>query len=54
MVIFHRKVAEEAEELHFKELPSGGQFIVLHQTGERMFTGEMYQTKDLMFSNLFF
>lgn len=53
-LILHGKVAEEAEELHFKELPSGGQFIVLHQTGERMFTGEMYQTKDLMFSNLFF
>ena len=53
-LILHGKVAEEAEELHFKELPSGGQFIVLYQTGERMFTGEMYQTKDLMFANFLF
>lgn len=52
-MIFHGKVAEEAEELHFKQLPSGGQFIVLHQTGEHMFTGEMYQTKALMFANFF-
>ena len=52
-LILHGKVAEEAEELHFKQLPSGGQFIVLHQTGEHMFTGEMYQTKALMFAIFF-
>lgn len=46
-LILHGKVAEEAEELCFKELPSGGQFIVLHQAGEHMFTGEMYQTREL-------
>ncbi|XP_032505678.1 serine/threonine-protein kinase Nek4 isoform X7 [Phocoena sinus] len=46
-LILHGKVAEEAEELCFEELPSGGQFIVLHQAGEHMFTGEMYQTREL-------
>lgn len=36
-LILHGKVAEEAEELHFKELPSGDQFIVLQQTGKHVY-----------------
>ena len=53
-LILHGKVAEEAEEFHFKELPSGGQFIVLHQAGKHVFTGEMYQTKEIMLANFYY
>lgn len=45
-LILHGKVAEQAEELHFKELPLGDQFILLQQTGEHGFVGEMCQTKE--------
>lgn len=50
-LVLHGKVAEEAEELHCKELPSGDQFIHLQHTGECMFIGEMCQTKELMLAN---
>nr|KAF6310894.1 NIMA related kinase 4 [Myotis myotis] len=36
-LILHGKVAEQAEELHFKELPLGDQFILLQQTGEHVY-----------------
>lgn len=36
-LILHGKVAEEAEELQFKELPLGDQIILLQQTGEYVY-----------------
>lgn len=36
-LILHGKVAEQAEDLHFKELPLGDQFILLQQTGEHVY-----------------
>lgn len=47
-LILHGKVAEETEDLHFKKLPLGDQFILLQQTGEHMFIREMCQIKELM------
>lgn len=47
-LILHGKVAEEAGELHLRELPSGDQFILLQKTGEHVFIGEMCQTKECL------
>lgn len=52
-LILHGKVVEEAEELQFKELPLGNQFILLQQTGKYMFIGEKCQTKEIMLANFF-
>lgn len=45
-LILHGKVAEEAEDLHFKELPSGDQFILLQQTGEHAFWRNVSHQED--------
>lgn len=50
-LILHGKVAEEAEDLHVKELPSGDLFF--YSKLESMLIGEMYHTKKIMLTKSF-
>ena len=51
-LILHGKVVEEAEDLHFKQLPSGDQFI-LYSKLESMLIGEMCHTKKKILPKFF-
>lgn len=50
-LILHGKVAEEAEDLHVKELPSGDLFF--YSKLESMLIGEMCHTKKIMLPKSF-